>query len=260
MPRMVRYLYKNYPRWWDKMSADSARIKACNFHWKTVLRPQFCSMTRNRKLITLFLLGLLALLVYGILDNSQYLATFQDGRLIQAYLKSLGALGPVMIIVMMSVAIMVSPLPSAPIAIAAGTVYGHGWGALYVLLGSLCGAIGAFTIARYFGFETVRQYADKHLPKRFYNSQNTLMGLVLVTRLMPFLSFDVISYAAGLTPLRPWRFVIATIIGIAPASFFLAHMGSELGSSELNRIAIALLMLVLISVAPFVINAFRRKR
>ena len=217
-------------------------------------------MTLKRKLIILFLLGLLGLLIYWILDNNQYLAALQDGQQIQAYLKFVGALGPVMIIVMMSVAIMVSPLPSAPIAIAAGAVYGHGWGALYVLLGSLCGAIGAFTIARYFGFETVRQYADKHLPKRFYNSQNALMGLVLVTRLIPFLSFDVISYAAGLTPLVLWRFVLATILGIAPASFFLAHVGSELDSSELDRIAIALLLLVLISAAPFAINAFRRKR
>ena len=217
-------------------------------------------MTRTRKLIILILLGLLGLLIYWILDNNHYLKAIQDGQLIQAYLESLGAFGPVMIAVMMSVAIMVSPLPSAPIAIAAGAVYGHGWGTLYVLLGSLCGAVGAFTIARYFGFEAVRGYADKHLPKRFYNSQNALMGLILVTRLMPFLSFDVISYAAGLTPLVLWRFVLATIVGIAPASFFLAHVGSELASSELNGIAIALLVLVIISVAPIVINALRRNR
>ena len=155
---------------------------------------------------------------------------------------------------------MVSPLPSAPIAIAAGAAYGHGWGALYVLLGSLSGAVGAFMLARYFGYEAVRQYADRHLPKRFYDSQTTLMGLVLVTRLMPFLSFDVISYAAGLTPLVLWRFVLATIIGIAPASFFLAHVGSELASNELNRIAMALLVLAVVSAGLIVVNTFRKKK
>lgn len=217
-------------------------------------------MTPKQKLIILCLLGFLGLLIYWVLDSNHYLKTIQDGQLVQAYLKSLGVFGPVMIVIMMMVAIMVSPLPSAPIAIAAGAAYGHGWGALYVLLGSLCGAIGAFMIARYFGYEAVRQYANRHLPKRFYDSQNTLMGLVLVTRLMPFLSFDVISYAAGLTPLVLWRFVLATIIGIAPASFLLAHVGSELASTELNRIAIALLVLAVVSVVLIIVNAFRRKR
>jgi len=85
------------------------------------------------------------------------------------------------------------------------------------------------------------------------------MGLVFVSRLMPFLSFDVISYAAGLTSLMFWRFVVATLFGIAPASFFLAHVGSEMASTELNRIAIALLLLTGITGLSFLINFYRRK-
>lgn len=217
-------------------------------------------MSPKQKLIILCLLIFLGLLIYWVLDSRQYLKSIQDSKVLLDYLQSLGMFGPVMIVVMMSVAIMVSPLPSAPIAIAAGAAYGHTWGTLYVLLGSLCGAVGAFMVARYFGYEAVRQYANRHLPKRFYNSQNTLMGLVLVTRLMPFLSFDVISYAAGLTPLVLWRFVLATIIGIAPASFFLAHVGSELASTELNKIAVALLVLSGVYVVLFVVNMLRSKK
>lgn len=216
-------------------------------------------MSPQQKLIILCLLGFSGLLIYLVLDNQQYLTSLQDGQLILAYLHSLDTFGPVMIVIMLTVAIMVSPLPSAPIAIAAGAAYGHIWGTLYVLLGSLCGAVGAFMIARYFGYEAVRQYADKHLPKRFYDSQNTLMGLVLVTRLMPFLSFDVISYAAGLTPLMFWRFVLATFIGIAPASFFLAHVGSELAVMELNRIGITMLVLAVFPITMFAINLLRKK-
>lgn len=217
-------------------------------------------MSPKQKLIILCLLVFLGLLICWVLDSRQYLKSIQDSKVLLDYLQSLGMFGPVMIVVMMSVAIMVSPLPSAPIAIAAGAAYGHTWGTLYVLLGSLCGAVGAFMVARYFGYEAVRQYANRHLPKRFYNSQNTLMGLVLVTRLMPFLSFDVISYAAGLTPLVLWRFVLATIIGIAPASFFLAHVGSELASTELNKIAVALLVLSGVYVVLFVVNMFRSNK
>ncbi|GBE07764.1 TVP38/TMEM64 family inner membrane protein YdjZ [bacterium BMS3Bbin11] len=175
-------------------------------------------------------------------------------------MESYGAIGPLIIILLMTIAILVSPLPSAPIAIAAGAAYGHLWGGLYVLTGSVTGATGAFLIARYLGYEYVEKIAKNHLPEKFINSQNALTGIVLLSRLMPFLSFDIISYAAGLTPLLLWRFLAATIIGILPASFFLAHVGSELATTELNRVALALAVLAGFTGLSFAVNFFRNKK
>ena len=45
-------------------------------------------------------------------------------------------------------------------------------------------------------------------------SQNALMGIVFVSRLLPFLSFDIVSYGAGLTTLSAWRFALATLAGL----------------------------------------------
>ena len=216
-------------------------------------------MTAKSKLIIWFCLAIFGLLIYVVLDTEEFLVSIQDGKSIQQYVLSLGYLGPVMIIVMMSVAIMVSPLPSAPIAIAAGAAYGHSWGALYVLLGSLSGACGAFAISRYLGYEAIKTYAEQYLPRHYYHSQKSLMGIVLISRLLPFLSFDVLSYAAGLTPLVFWRFALATLIGIAPASFFLAHIGSEMASAEWQRIGWALLLLVLLSMLVTATKMLRSK-
>lgn len=49
----------------------------------------------------------------------------------------LGLWGPLAVIALMTLAVRVSPIPSAPIALAAGAAYGHGWSALYVLLPDL---------------------------------------------------------------------------------------------------------------------------
>lgn len=160
----------------------------------------------------------------------------------------------------MAIAILFSPLPSAPIAIAAGAAYGHYWGALYILIGSLCGATGAFFIARYLAFDFVQKIAKNHLPEKVFHSQNTLMGFVLITRLMPFLSFDIISYAAGLTKLMFWRFLLATFLGILPASFFLAHVGSEFVTAEIDRITMALLAIGLLTGLSFLIKTIRKKK
>lgn len=39
-----------------------------------------------------------------------------------------GLWGPILIVALMTVAVVASPIPSAPIALAAGAAYGHLWG------------------------------------------------------------------------------------------------------------------------------------
>jgi len=213
----------------------------------------------TKKVLILIGLAGLGFFIYGILDTYNLLSTIQDGKVIQRFIESTGIFGPVMIIMMMTLAILVSPLPSAPIAIAAGALYGHIWGTLYVLTGSLCGATGAFFVSRYLGYEYVQKLTKDYFPPKFLDSQNALMGIVFATRLMPFISFDVMSYAAGLTSLLLWRFVVATLLGIVPSSFFLAHVGSEVATAELNRIAVAVLLLTMLTGISFLIRIFRNK-
>lgn len=137
-----------------------------------------------------------------------------------------GPAGPVAIVVLMTLAIVASPIPSAPIALAAGLVYGHLWGTFLVVIGAELGAITAFAIARYFGREHVERLLGSQTKNRLLGSQNALMATVFVSRLLPFISFDVISYLAGLSQITFWRFGVATLAGIVPASFVLAHLGA----------------------------------
>ncbi|MGL4688298.1 MAG: TVP38/TMEM64 family protein, partial [Fusobacteriaceae bacterium] len=51
---------------------------------------------------------------------------------------------------------------------------------------------------------------------------------ILVCRLMPFVSFDVVSYAAGLTSLGFWSFFIATGLGQLPATIIYSYVGGML--------------------------------
>ena len=143
------------------------------------------------------------------------------------WIEASGLLGPVLVVALMTVAIVASPIPSAPIALAAGAAYGHSFGTILVVFGAELGAIIAFLLARGLGRPFVERHVGKKLSIGFLGSQNTLTFLVFSSRLLPFLSFDMISYAAGLSKLHFWRFAFATLAGIIPASFILAHLGSE---------------------------------
>ena len=202
-----------------------------------------------------------------VLSGSGLLERLEDSTALADWVATRGAWGPVLVILLMVAAIVFSPLPSAPIALASGALFGHGWGTLYIVIGAEMGAMIAFLLSRTLGYPVLRRCLgaglDQALPTasqhpnsrlgRLYRrigSQNGLMALVLGSRMMPFLSFDLVSYAAGLTPLTLPRFALATLIGVIPISFLLAHFGAEVTMAGPQHLATAALLLGAATLIP----------
>ncbi len=180
-----------------------------------------------------------------------------DGRALRQTIVGLGAAGPLAVVGFMTLAILVSPIPSAPIALAAGAAYGHAWGTVYILAGAELGALLAFGLARLLGRDALQRWVGQRLPRTRLGSQGSLMTIVFVSRLLPFVSFDVVSYAAGLTSLALWRFALATLAGILPTSFLLAHFGGEMATGETDRILYSVLALGLLTAVPLAAYSLR---
>ncbi|HEY9019945.1 MAG TPA: VTT domain-containing protein [Paracoccaceae bacterium] len=170
-----------------------------------------------------------------------------------------GLWGPIVIVTLMTIAVMASPIPSAPIALAAGAAYGHVWGTVQVVVGAELGALIAFGLARVLGHDALRRVFGDRVDAGLLGSQNALTAMIFASRLMPFVSFDMISYAAGLSRLHAWRFAVATLAGIIPASFLLAHFGGEAVSGDLGRATWAVLGLGLVTGLPLLWVALRQK-
>lgn len=208
-------------------------------------------------LLMLFVLALVA--IYYFLQERGVLSLITDADKLKSWVNDLGYVGPVIIIAIMAIAVIINPIPSAPIALAAGAVYGHSWGTLYVVAGATIGAVGAFLIARSLGQELLTRLFGNKVMLGWLGSQNILMGLVFVSRLIPFLSFDLVSYGAGLTQIKTWRFMLATVMGLVPASFLLAHFGGEMAAANLNDAMLALLILGGVTVIPVAIMAYLKR-
>lgn len=210
------------------------------------------------------LIAMLALAAaYLALRDAGVLDRLAHGTALREWVETLGPWGPLAIVGLMIAAVLVSPIPSAPIAMAAGAAYGHAWGTLYVMAGAEIGALAAFSLARILGHAALRRRFGDRLEMGLIGSQNALTGIVLVSRLVPFISFDLISYAAGLTVLSFWRFALATLAGIVPASFLLAHFGLELSGGDGEQLmytALALGLITAIPIACALVRDFRRQR
>jgi uncharacterized membrane protein YdjX (TVP38/TMEM64 family) len=206
-------------------------------------------VTRTKLLVALLLaMGVAA--SYWLLHKTGVLTLILDGPALRQWIAELGVWGPAAVIGLIALAVLVSPIPSAPIAVAAGAAYGHTLGTIYVLFGAEAGALAAFGVARVLGYDVLHRWFGDRLSVGLLGSQNALMGIVFVSRLLPFISFDLVSYAAGLTVLSFWRFAIATLAGIVPASFLLAHFGVEMVTGETERIMISVLALGAITLLP----------
>jgi len=212
------------------------------------------------KIILGFSLVVSFALLYSYLELSGLSKYFSNTLSLQSVISGLGFLGPLVIISFIAGAVVMSPIPSAPIAIASGYIYGHTWGTIYVLIGAELGAIIAFCIARLLGYEAIQNRFGKQLSMGWLSSTNHLMLTVCISRLIPFISFDIVSYAAGLTKLGYLQFSIATLIGIVPASFLLAHFGSEMIVSDINQMMLTILILGLVTLLPLLASLILKNR
>lgn len=135
--------------------------------------------------------------------------------------------------VLLMVAHSFVPLPSEFIAIANGIVFGLIVGTMITWIGAMLGAILAFALARWLG----RQFVQAILPARYTGAidewtkeQGT--PILLVSRLLPVVSFNLINYAAGLTSVSWWTFLWTTGLGIAPLTFLMVFAGQQMMSGK----------------------------
>ena len=77
---------------------------------------------------------------------------------------------------------------------------------------------------------------------------------ILICRLLPFVSFDFVSYGAGLTNMGFWRFFVATGVGQLPATIVYSYVGGTLSGGARN-LFIGLMCLFALSI---VIGIMRR--
>ena len=215
---------------------------------------------RTGILVTVAAIGVAVLAVWWFMPSALADAkSLLEPERLKALVAQAGLWGPLMIIGLMIIAVVASPIPSAPIAMVAGAAYGHLWGTVQVVIGAELGALIAFGLARVLGRDALLKVFGEKVDAGLLGSQNALTWTVFASRLMPFVSFDMISYAAGLSGIHVWRFALATLAGIIPASFLLAHFGGQAVSGDLGRATWAVLGLGLVTGVPLVWMAMRRK-
>jgi uncharacterized membrane protein YdjX (TVP38/TMEM64 family) len=122
-----------------------------------------------------------------------------------------------------------APLPAFLITFANASLFGWRRGAILSWSSAMAGAAVCFCIARILGRDVVESLTSKAGLKSiddFFERHGNQS--VLIARLLPFISFDFVSYAAGLTSMNFWGFFAATGVGQLPATVVYSYAGGML--------------------------------
>jgi uncharacterized membrane protein YdjX (TVP38/TMEM64 family) len=217
------------------------------------------AIEKPRTMTTWAKLGLLALSVAGgwwvlsLFDYEQYLSS---AALIR-WLNDAGPWGPLLLIGSMVCAVLIPPIPSLPLDLAAGVVFGPFYGALYVMIGAEIGAIAGFLLARAMGREALSRLFKTEATFCQMCTDHQLMGAIFLARLIPIFSFDVVSYGAGFTNVSLRTFALATLLGMAPPTFAFTYLGSSIVSTQWSLIAAGAGMVLVFLIMPKILAKYR---
>lgn len=178
------------------------------------------------------------------------LTSFLKPENIKLRLESAGVFAPLLYMLLMAMAVIISPIPSLPLDIAAGAFFGTFMGAVYSVTGALIGAMTSFMIARFLGREVIERFLGGHVNFCPSCSDRVLTKIVFISRLLPVVSFDIISYGAGLTKMSIKKFSLATFMGMVPLTILYNYSGSVLVFGEGLTFALGIAMVALFFLLP----------
>jgi uncharacterized membrane protein YdjX (TVP38/TMEM64 family) len=157
----------------------------------------------------------------------------RDLNRFREFLLSFGPWGPAISFLLMVLQSVIAPLPAPVITVTNGLLFGAFWGTVLSWSSAMVGAALCFAIARALGRPVVERLAGAGPLARtdaFFARYGS--AAVLVARLIPIVSFDVVSYAAGLTRMGIVPFLVATGIGQLPATIVYSALGQNLSSGS----------------------------
>ena len=142
------------------------------------------------------------------------------------YILSYGAWAPVASTFLMVLQALAAPLPSFVLTFANGLAFGTFWGWALSLFGHTLAAAVCFWISRSLGRVPVEVVVGKgglESADRWFARWG--LYAVVIARLVPGISFDVVSYAAGITHMSFRRFLGATALGVFPQTLVYSYLG-----------------------------------
>lgn len=183
-----------------------------------------------------------------------------DVAAVAEYIRSFGVWAVAISFLLMILQSIAAPIPAFLITFANAAIFGWWQGAILSWSSAMAGAAVCFWISRLLGRDVVvKLTSNKALKSVDVFFERYGKNTILVCRLLPFMSFDLVSYAAGLTGIGFWSFFLATGLGQLPATIVYSYVGGML-TGGIKWIVTALLLLFALTAIIFMFKQIYNNR
>ena len=215
-------------------------------------------------LLGVFAAGILAYMfipsINGWVNEAVRMVSSGDFTKVRAFVESYGTYAAVVSFALMVLTSIAAPLPAFLITFANASLFGWWQGAILSWSSAMVGAAVCFYIAKILGRDVVEKLTSKaglQQIDEFFDRHGKQS--ILIARLLPFISFDYVSYAAGLTSMSFLGFWVATGIGQLPATIVYSYVGGMLTGGA-KMVVTALLIIFALSALVIMLKQIYNER
>jgi uncharacterized membrane protein YdjX (TVP38/TMEM64 family) len=141
-----------------------------------------------------------------------------------------GGLGAAICFIVIYAALVAMSVPGGAIlTVASGLLFGAWLGTAYALIAATIGATAIFLAARA-GFAGLLARGGPRLRRVEAGFRENALSYLLAVRLMPIFPFWLVNLAAAATGMKLSSYVFGTFLGMIPATFVFASLGSGIGN------------------------------
>lgn len=155
-------------------------------------------------------------------------------------------------------------IPSLPLTLGAGFLWGPFWGVVFSITGATLGASVAFLISRYILGETLK---EKFSYSRWVWLKEKVerhgWKAVAFSRIVPIFPFPVLNYLFGITPIPFLHYLWSTFVFMLPACIAYVAFGSSMGElilkGNIKGLVIGILIATIALLLPLALKPFVKK-
>ncbi|MEU8899797.1 TVP38/TMEM64 family protein [Nocardia sp. NPDC048505] len=199
--------------------------------------------------------SLALLLLVGALFAAALFAPLPTPAEIQQWAGSFGPWFPLLFCVVYAVA-TVAPLPRSVFTISCGVLFGAGLGLLVALVATTAAAAMALLLVRALDQDRVAARLT-HPAVREVNERLARRGWLAVgsLRMIAFAPFSIVNYCCGLSAIRFWPYLIASVLGSAPGTIGTVVLADSLTGGTHPAMYVITAVCIALGIAGLILDA-----
>lgn len=209
-------------------------------------------MTHRQRFISYLVL---ALIILGLGTAILFLPSIKElasPEFLREYILGLGWWGyfAYVFIALLSIPL---PIPSTPVALVGGYIYGAFVGVMLTIIGTTLGSLLMFYLVRQWGRSLVEKLVDSHHIQHFLHIfKRRGQTAALISYALPVFPSDALNIVLGLTKIRYRTFVLLVILGTIPRYVLVSLLGGDLYSGfSAYSVIVVLFCILFVLIAIF---------